>query len=962
MKTKLLAMLPILFLAATLSATAQTGTLVKMTTTASSIRGTVNFSGNGMITDASGTYMYISGNTFWLDPDANGKVELKAYGTVTLTSLAFREGNQLTSLDVSACTELTYLGCNDSHLESLDVSACTELTDLDCGYSHLESLDVSTCTKLQALKCGNNQLTSLDVSKCTKLAGLFCGNNHLESLDVSACTKLTMLECCINKLKSLDVSACPELVILNCHSNQLTSLNIAGCEKLNSFQAGKQTIATTSNLNPIKYTNTSGKEELTIIEGTEYKHNAKLPAGTYEFSTTNPKGDFPFSGTITVVEVPVTLVKMKTNSTSPIYVSVTYSGGRTLKDANGVTLNNGSFTSNLMPDDDGNIELIASGEVTLTYLVCSGIQLTSLDVSKCTELTTLQCGNNQLTNLNVSGCTNLVDLYCERNQLTSLDVSKCPKLTGLNCSGNQLTTLNISGRTLSSFDAAHQTITITDNKNPVKYTNASGKEEPIIIDKKEYEHNAILPAGANTFTTTTPVPDRNPFSGTITVPASNDATLANLTVSQGTLNPAFSAATTSYTVSVANSIGQITIGATANDGNANVAGAGSKSLNIGSNPFSIVVTAEDGTEKTYTVTVTRAAAAKSNDATLKGLTVSQGTLSPAFSAATTSYTVSVANSIDQITIGATANDGNASVAGTGNKSLNVGSNPFSIVVTAEDGTTKKTYTVTVTRDAAPKSNDATLKGLTVSQGTLSPAFSAAITNYTVSVANNIEQITIGATANDANASVAGAGSKTLTVGSNPFEIVVTAEDGTTKKTYTVTVTRVAAPVLSNDATLKGLTVNQGTLSPAFSAAITNYTVSVDNHIEQITIGATANDANASVDGAGIKTLVVGDNLFDMVVTAEDGTTETYTVNVIRKDPTGMEDVNAADIKIYQSNSILYIESSEYIKDIRLHDTSGSLVFRKINAGHSINVPVLSKGVHILTVVTAKGETTRKINN
>jgi len=87
---------------------------------------------------------------------------------------------------------------------------------------------------------------------------------------------------------------------------------------------------------------------------------------------------------------------------------------------------------------------------------------------------------------------------------------------------------------------------------------------------------------------------------------SSDANLSSLSVPGYTLTPGFNASTTSYSVSVANNVSSVTINATANHGAATVSGTGTKSLSVGSNPFDVVVTAEDGTIKTYTVTITRA--------------------------------------------------------------------------------------------------------------------------------------------------------------------------------------------------------------------------------------------------------------------------------------------------------------------------------------------------------------------
>lgn len=100
----------------------------------------------------------------------------------------------------------------------------------------------------------------------------------------------------------------------------------------------------------------------------------------------------------------------------------------------------------------------------------------------------------------------------------------------------------------------------------------------------------------------------------------------------------------------------------------------------------------------------------STDATLSDLTLSSGTLSPTFASGTTSYTVSVANTVTALTLTPTVNTSGATVkvAGTAvasgdasaSQALAVGTNAISIVVTAADGSTTETYTVTATRAAA----------------------------------------------------------------------------------------------------------------------------------------------------------------------------------------------------------------------------------------------------------------------
>lgn len=87
------------------------------------------------------------------------------------------------------------------------------------------------------------------------------------------------------------------------------------------------------------------------------------------------------------------------------------------------------------------------------------------------------------------------------------------------------------------------------------------------------------------------------------------------------------------------------------------------------------------------------------------------------------------------------------------------------------------------------SADATLSALTISSGTLTPAFDPSVKSYMASVGNSVDSIMITATANHTGATISGAGRKFLTVGDNTIAITVTAEDDTTKETYTFTITR-----------------------------------------------------------------------------------------------------------------------------------------------------------------------------
>ncbi len=394
---------------------------------------------------------------------------------------------------------------------------------------------------------------------------------------------------------------------------------------------------------------------------------------------------------------------------------------------------------------------------------------------------------------------------------------------------------------------------------------------------------------------------------------SNNANLSTLVLSSGTLSPVFASATTSYTASVPNATASLTVTPTVAAGTATVkvngvsvtSGSASASiaLNIGANTFTTLVTAQDGTTtKTYTAVVTRI----SNNANLSGLVLSSGALSPAFAAATTSYTAIVSNATASLTVTPTVADGTATVMVNGISvtsgsasagiALNVGANTITTLVTAQDGTTTRTYTTVVTRI----SNNANLSALALSNGTLSPSFVSATTSYTASVPNATASLTVTPTVADGTATVkvngvsvtsgSASSSIALSVGANTITMLVTAQDGTTTKSYTTVVTRI-----STNANLSSLALSSGTLSPAFASATTSYTASVPNATASLTVTPTLADSTATVMVNGVSVasgsasaaiaLSAGSNTITTLVTAQDSTTtKTYTVTITRLAP------------------------------------------------------------------------------
>ena len=429
-----------------------------------------------------------------------------------------------------------------------------------------------------------------------------------------------------------------------------------------------------------------------------------------------------------------------------------------------------------------------------------------------------------------------------------------------------------------------------------------------------------LDVGPNTINTVVTAADgttTKTYSVVVTrAPDPTNANLSALALTSGTLDPVFSSGTTSYTATVSNSVSSLQVSPTASAAAATIKVQGTVvssgdtssaiALDVGSNVISIEVTAANGTtKKTYSVTVTREG---SNNADLANLSLSAGSLSPAFSSGQASYVATVASSVSSIALTPTTDDANATVTvdnvavtsgvATAPIALNFGSNTIAVRVTAEDGTTSNTYTVEVTREA---STDANLSALSISSGTLDPAFASGTTSYTVEVPNSAALVAITPTVADANSTVEVGGNAvtsgtaspmlSMSVGSNPVAVLVRAQDGTTTKTYTVDVVR--AP--SSTAVLGALSLSQGTLSPSFSGSTYSYSATVPNPVSSVTVTAGIGHyaASATVNGSMVThgtpstpvALSVGANTITVAVTAEDGTTtQNYTITLTRAAP------------------------------------------------------------------------------
>ena len=259
-------------------------------------------------------------------------------------------------------------------------------------------------------------------------------------------------------------------------------------------------------------------------------------------------------------------------------------------------------------------------------------------------------------------------------------------------------------------------------------------------------------------------------------------------------------------------------------------------------------------------------AQKSDDATLKELKY-DGTSVPNFDAKTLDYSVTLpANYSGVPNVTATANDSKATPNITQATSA---TGKASVLVTAEDGTTKKTYTIQFSQAAADEPVITSFVVASV-QATIDSAnktitatlpIGTSLTNLTPTVSgNNIDSYTPQ-------------GAQDFT---NPVQYTVTSASG---KTATYTVTLQVEQPKSSDATLKTLTV--GGKAITLQAGVYNYTVDAESGSAVPQVSATPNDSKATIKITQAASLT---DKATVVVTAEDGSTQTYTITFNVKVP------------------------------------------------------------------------------
>lgn len=254
-----------------------------------------------------------------------------------------------------------------------------------------------------------------------------------------------------------------------------------------------------------------------------------------------------------------------------------------------------------------------------------------------------------------------------------------------------------------------------------------------------------------------------------------------------------------------------------------------------------------------------------------------------FTQTTGSITYKIKDSADDYTLTFTVDDGAGNVDSKKTASVKVKANK----TTKPAATQPSTTTTTTTTKQDSKSNDASLKALTIKDNegvtvVLTPEFSSTVYEYDGTVSGTVKTVNIEPVANHdkANIVISNNASQELKDGeNNKITITVTAEDGVTKKSYVLNIKKDA---LTSNATLSALEIEE-VPNFKFNTNTFKYDVKIKEGTTKLTLKYTPSDEKSIVTVSGNEDLTNGSKI-KILVTAEDGTKKEYVI-VVSKDAT-----------------------------------------------------------------------------
>ncbi len=359
----------------------------------------------------------------WVDADVASFTAPAQVDGQPVVSVA-AESSALSALDLSAAAPtIASLYFHYVNLTSIDLSDCAALRSIHVFHAPLTVLDVSGCPLLEELNCSYSNVAELDVSNSPHLAFLFCMQTNLVRLDLSNNHELGIVLAERSQIEEILLPTPSSMVGLTLDGNRLDAEAVAAIEswaepikdQLFLFSIGEQRVPEEPK-EPEEPENPDDSDDddirLELIQGEGFRYAILTDSGDLvddldSFEAGDEIANYGGVGAYLWVD------EGATSFTAPAQID-------------------GWPVRSVDCSDCGLSSLdLSEAASTLTVLICENNNLTSLDLSACTELRRIVCGGNQLAALDVSNSPELSTLHCVGGSLTEIDLSHNPRLTSL---------------------------------------------------------------------------------------------------------------------------------------------------------------------------------------------------------------------------------------------------------------------------------------------------------------------------------------------------------------------------------------------------------------------------------------------------------------------------------------------------------------------------------------------------
>ncbi|MHB0755877.1 BspA family leucine-rich repeat surface protein [Polaribacter sp. M15] len=236
----------------------------------------------------------------WLDCNSTSSLATLILGDNTVLRHLDIDGHLLTSLDVSANTNLQTLECAFGNLSSLTLNSklktlsatqnklsslnsvnAVDLETIDVDRNSLTAVDFSNNIKLKEVKISDNSLNAIDITANSNLEKLSIQSNNLTQLDLTNNTKLTSLYASENNLNTINLGTNTMLRVVHVDANDVSALDITGLTNLRILKAYQNSLTSLDTENNVLL------EELWLSENNLESLNVSANANLLHFEAKN---------------------------------------------------------------------------------------------------------------------------------------------------------------------------------------------------------------------------------------------------------------------------------------------------------------------------------------------------------------------------------------------------------------------------------------------------------------------------------------------------------------------------------------------------------------------------------------------------------------------------------------------------------------------------------------------------